>query len=43
MYVLDKQKTIELPLKKGKNGLIMEISEKNFGWRFTTQLENLKA
>ena len=41
-YVLDKHQMIELPLEKGENELILEISEKNFGWGFITQLENLK-
>lgn len=42
-YVVDKHQMIELPLKKGENELILEISEKMFGWGFITQLENLKG
>lgn len=42
-YVLDKHQMIELPLEKGKNELILEISEKMFGWGFIAQLENLKG
>ena len=42
-YVLDKHQTIELPLEKGENEVILEISEKKFGWGFITQLENLKG
>ena len=41
-YVLDKNQMIELPLRKGENELILEISEKKFGWGFIAQLENLK-
>ncbi len=42
-YVLDKHQMIELPLEKGKNELILEISEKKFGWGFIAQLEDLKG
>jgi hypothetical protein len=42
-YVLDKHQMIELPLEKGDNELILEISEKMFGWGFIAQLEDLKG
>ncbi|MFB6340957.1 hypothetical protein ACE1ET_04520 [Saccharicrinis sp. FJH62] len=42
-YVLDKHQMTELPLQAGKNELILEISEKKFGWGFIAQLENLKG
>ena len=42
-YVSDKQKTIELPLVKGENELIIEIPEDKFDWRFIAQLENLEG
>ena len=42
-YVLDKHQMIELQLEKGKNELILEISEKKFGWGFIAQLEDLKG
>ncbi len=42
-YVLDKHQMIELPLVKGENELILEISEKMFGWGFITHLEDLKG
>jgi len=40
-YVLEKDETIELTLHKGKNELILEISEDKFGWGFITQLSDL--
>src|SRR3989339_819195 len=42
-YVLDKHQMIELPLEKGENELILEISEKKFGWGFISQLEDLNG
>lgn len=42
-YVLDKHQMIELPLEKGENELILEISEEKFGWGFIAQLEDLKG
>jgi hypothetical protein len=42
-YVLDKHQMIELPLEKGENELILEISEKMFGWGFIAQLGDLKG
>jgi len=42
-YVVDKHQIIELPLVKGENELILEISEKKFGWGFIAQLEDLKG
>ena len=42
-YVLDKHQMIELPLEKGENELIFEISEKMFGWGFIAKLEDLKG
>ncbi|MBT3384682.1 MAG: hypothetical protein HN778_13190 [Prolixibacteraceae bacterium] len=40
-YVLDKHETIELPLAKGENELIIEISEDKFGWGFIAQVNDL--
>jgi hypothetical protein len=34
---------IELQLEKGENELILEISEKKFGWGFLAQLEDLNG
>jgi hypothetical protein len=42
-YVLDKHQMIELPLEKGENEFILEISEQKFGWGFIAQLEDLKG
>ena len=42
-YVLDKHETIELPLVKGENELIIEISEDKFGWGFIAQVEDLEG
>ncbi len=42
-YVLDKYKTIELPLVKGENELIIEISEDKFGWGFIAQVDDLEG
>ena len=42
-YVLDKHNTIELPLAKGENELIVEVSEDKFGWGFIAQLEDLEG
>ena len=42
-YVIDKHKMIELPLEKGQNELILEISEKKFGWGFIAQLGDLEG
>ena len=42
-YVIDKHQMIELPLEKGENELILEISEKKFGWGFIAQLEDLNG
>lgn len=39
-YVSDKQETIEIPLVKGENELILEISEEKFGWGFIARFEN---
>jgi hypothetical protein len=33
-YVLDKHQMLELQLEKGENDLILEFSEKKFGWGF---------
>ncbi|RKD94614.1 hypothetical protein [Marinifilum flexuosum] len=40
-YVLDRHETIELPLEKGENELIIEISEDKFGWGFIAKVEDL--
>ena len=42
-YVLDKHHIIELQLEKGENELILEISEKSFGWGFISQLEDFNG
>ncbi len=42
-YVSDKQETIELPLVKGENELILEISEEKFGWGFIARLDDLEG
>jgi len=42
-YVSDKQETIELPLVKGENEIILEIAEEKFGWGFIARLEDLKG
>jgi hypothetical protein len=42
-YVTDKQETIELPLVKGENELIIEISEEKFGWGFIARFEDLEG
>jgi len=42
-YVLDGQTTIELPLKKGVNELLIELAEDKFGWGFIAQLDNMKG
>jgi len=42
-YVLDKHQMIELQLEKGENELILEISEKSFGWGFISQLEDFNG
>ncbi|MCU4175605.1 hypothetical protein [Carboxylicivirga sp. N1Y90] len=42
-YVVDQDKTIELPLLKGENELIFEISEDKFGWGFIAKVEDLEA
>ncbi len=42
-YVSDKQETIELPLVKGENELILEISEEKFGWGFIARFEDLEG
>jgi hypothetical protein len=42
-YVLDKHETIELPLAKGENELIIEISEDKFGWGFIAKVEDLEG
>jgi len=42
-YVLDKFETIELPLLKGENELIIEISEDKFGWGSIAQVEDLEG
>jgi len=42
-YVLDKHQMLELQLEKGENELILEISEKMFGWGFIAQLEDLNG
>ncbi|MFO7657911.1 MAG: hypothetical protein R6W78_12675 [Bacteroidales bacterium] len=42
-YVIDKHKMIGLPLEKGQNELILEISEKKFGWGFIAQLVDLEG
>ncbi len=40
-YVLDKFEVIELPLVKGVNELIMEVSEDKFGWGFIARISDL--
>jgi hypothetical protein len=42
-YVLDQHKSIELPLLKGKNDLIIEVAEDKFGWGFIAKLEDLEG
>jgi len=42
-YVIDKHQMVELQLEKGENELILEISEKKFGWGFIAQLEDLNG
>jgi hypothetical protein len=42
-YVTDNQGSIELPLLKGKNELILEIAEEKFGWGFIARLENVEG
>jgi len=42
-YVSDKQETLELPLVKGENEIILEIAEEKFGWGFIARLEDLKG
>ncbi|MDP3443592.1 MAG: hypothetical protein Q8T08_12105 [Ignavibacteria bacterium] len=42
-YVLDKHQMLELQLEKGENELILEISEKKFGWGFIAQLEDFNG
>ena len=41
-YVFDDNEIVELLLKKGKNELIMQIYEEQFGWGFKAHLEDLK-
>ena len=41
-YVIDNDEMLELPLKNGKNELIMQIYEEKFGWGFKAHLEDLK-
>lgn len=41
-YVTHKDETIELPLIKGENELIIEISEDKFGWGFIAQVGDLE-
>ena len=42
-YVIDKHQRVELELENGENELILEISEKKFGWGFIAQLEDLNG
>ncbi|WP_346858523.1 hypothetical protein [uncultured Draconibacterium sp.] len=42
-YVSDKQETIELPLLKGENELLLEIAEEKFGWGFIARFEDLEG
>lgn len=40
-YVVDGHKIIDLPLNRGKNELVLEISEKKFGWGFITRMSDM--
>ncbi|MCK4392767.1 hypothetical protein KAX17_07655, partial [Candidatus Bipolaricaulota bacterium] len=40
-YVKDGEFTVDLPLKKGSNELLLAISEKAFGWGFITRLDEI--
>jgi hypothetical protein len=42
-YVSDEKETIELPLVKGENELILEIAEDKFGWGFIARFEDLEG